>query len=54
MYFIELFKNLTIKLKIAGLNPSEKMKLSAFGCHNITIIDSPQDQKMIQLIRDAD
>ena len=29
------------------------MKLSAFGCDNITIIDSPQDQKMIQLIRDA-
>ena len=53
MYFIELFKTLTIKLKIAGLNPSEKMKLSAFGCDNITIIDSPKDQKMIQLIRDA-
>ena len=29
------------------------MKLSTLGCDNITIIDSPQDQKMIQLIRDA-
>ena len=53
MYFIELFKFLPIKLKIAGLNPSKKMKSSAFGCNNITVIDSPQDQKMIQLIRDA-
>ena len=53
MYFIALFKLLSIKLKIAGLNPSKKMKSSAFGCNNIIIIDSPKDQKMIQLIREA-
>ena len=30
MYFIELFKTLTIKLKIAGLNPSEKDEIICF------------------------
>ena len=53
LHFIEVFKLLSIQLKIAGLNPSKKLKSSALGFDNISIIDSPGDQKMIQLISNA-
>lgn len=53
LHFIEVFKSLPIQLKIAGLNPSKKLKFSTLGFDNISVIDSPEDQKMIRLISNA-
>ena len=49
----EVFNNLSVPLKIAGLNPSESLKKLVSGYPNIELISNPHKQKMDSLIKNA-
>ncbi len=53
LFFLKLFQKIPIELKIAGFNPSKKIKSLVKKVDNISLIDSPRDELMLQLIKNA-
>lgn len=49
----EVFNDLEVPLKIAGLNPSESLKNLVAGYKNVELIPNPPQEKMEALIRNA-
>ncbi len=52
-FLVEVFKNTDIILKIAGKNPPEFLKQKIAGISNVELIESPDDDAMQDLIRNA-
>lgn len=54
MYLVEqVFNDMDLQLIIAGLNPGELLKKSVYRKSNITLIDSPADARLRDLISNA-
>jgi len=49
----EVFNDITIKLKIAGLNPSDSLRNLVSGYKNIELIANPPQEEMETLIKNA-
>jgi len=49
----EVFNDIPVPLKIAGLNPSESLKLLVAGYNNIELIPNPPQAEMEALIKNA-
>jgi len=49
----EVFNDLPVQLKIAGLNPGESLRKLAAGYKNVELIANPPQEEMEALIRDA-
>jgi glycosyltransferase involved in cell wall biosynthesis len=49
----EVFNDIDFPLKVAGMNPPERIKKLAEKRENIELIANPDDEKMFELIRNA-
>ncbi len=49
----KVFNDIDVPLKVVGLNPSSRLKKLANNYSNVEIIDNPDDDKMLDLIQNA-
>ena len=52
-YLVETFKKISVKLKIAGMNPPQHLVKMIEDVNNVELIESPDDQTLFDLIRHA-
>lgn len=52
-YLVETFKKISVKLKIAGMNPPQHLVKMIEEVNNVELIESPDDQTLFDLIRHA-
>lgn len=53
IFLINIFKKLDFKLVIAGRNPSQNLKNCINELSNINLIESPEDEQLFSLIKNA-